>query len=352
MVDGIAVHGARHLSDVLAWLREEQALVPPPQPLASKDIPEVPDVADVIGQPEATWALEVAAAGGHHIFLIGPPETGKAALARRLPGILPTLTTEEALEVAAIYSSDGSMTSATSMRVPPLVAPHHSISLAALIGGGTGVAAPGAVSKAHRGVLLLDEAVEYDTQRLEALRAVLEQGEVRLARSHGIVTYPATCQLVLTSNPCPRGCTPEAECACACAPSVRRRYLNRIPGPVLERIDIRIRMRRTTETVGGRPDNTATVRQRVLAARDRAAHRWTRYGHYTNSDVPGTYVRTGRPITDDATALLDRAVQRGMITSTGAERTLRVAWTLADLADRDRPNADDIAGALELRRMP
>lgn len=193
-------------------------------------------------------------------------------------------------------------------------------------------------------------AGEYDRHRLAALRTVLEQGEVRLARSRGIVTYPAKLQLALASNPCPRGCAHETECTCA--PSARRRYLDRLTAPIVERIDIRVRMRPTNEAIDELSDNTSIVRQRVLAARDRAAHRWARHGHYTNSDVPGTYLRTTHPIADDAATLLDRAMKRGMITRRGAEGTLRVAWTFADLAGRDRPNADDVAAALELRRMP
>lgn len=191
LVEGMDVWGACRLTDVLGWLRHKRTLRSPPERQSGPE-PAVADLSDVVGQPEARWALEVAASGGHHLLLIGSPGTGKSMLAHRLPGLLPPLSDDEALEVTAVQSVDGSLApGAPLVRVPPLVAPHHSISVAALIGGGSGLAGPGAVSKAHRGVLLLDEACEFGPQRLESLRTALEEGEVRLARARGVVTYPA-----------------------------------------------------------------------------------------------------------------------------------------------------------------
>lgn len=350
LVDGIDVWGAGHLGDVLDWLRDERALTAPPERLPAR-APVVPDLADVIGQPEARWALEVAAAGGHHVFLVGPPGVGKTMLAHRLPGLLPPLSDDEALEVTAVHSVDGSLLpGAPLIRVPPLVAPHHSISVAALIGGGSGLAAPGAVSKAHRGVLLLDEACEYGVQRLESLRTALEEGEVRLARARGVVTYPARFQLVLATNPCP--CAPSRESECSCSPSARRRYLGKLSGPLMDRVDIRVRMRPITAMdthAMDPPETTAGVRERVLAARERATFRWSEYGWRTNAEVPGPKLRTEFRLPSPTTALLERGLERGVLTARGADRCLRLAWTLADLAGVDTPGVDEVAAALEFR---
>ncbi|MGH3521118.1 MAG: YifB family Mg chelatase-like AAA ATPase [Haloechinothrix sp.] len=349
LVDGIDVWGAGHLADVLAWLRDEDSLLVPPENLTSADV-AVPDLADVAGQPEARWAVEVAAAGGHHLLLIGPPGVGKTMLARRLPGLLPPLSDDEALEVTAVHSVDGSLApGAPLVRVPPLVAPHHSISVPALIGGGSGLADPGAISKAHRGVLLLDEACEFGSQRLESLRTALEEGEVRLARARGVVTYPARFQLVLATNPCP--CAPAREAECICSPTARRRYLGKLSGPLLDRVDIRVRMRPITamDTHQRPAESTGVVRERVFEARQRATYRWAEQGWRTNAEVPGPVLRREFALPVAATVLLDRGLERGVITARGADRCLRVAWTLADLARIDRPGADQVAAALEFR---
>lgn len=350
LVEGLEVHGAARLRDVLAWLEGEDALAAPEPP--EETVPAgVPDLCDVLGQPEARWALEVAAAGGHHLLLSGPPGVGKTMLARRLPGLLPRLSAEESLEVTAVHSVHGSLSrKAPLITVPPFVAPHHSVSMAALVGGGSGVAVPGLITRAHRGVLLLDEACEFGADRLESLRTALEEGEVRLARAKGSVCYPARFQLVLATNPCP--CAPPRESDCTCSPNARRRYLNRLSGPLLDRVDLRVRMRPMTAMSSrefDKPEDTEVVRDRVLAARARAAERWIAHGWRTNAEVPGPVLRREFALPPTVTSLLDRGLDRGLLTARGADRCLRIAWTLADLAEAARPEGDHVAAALDFR---
>ncbi|MGI8307803.1 YifB family Mg chelatase-like AAA ATPase [Saccharopolyspora hattusasensis] len=351
LVEDIEVLGAGHLRDVVAWLRELGELDRRPPPVDQPPTEDVPDLSDVLGQPEARWALEVAAAGGHHLLMVGPPGTGKTMLAKRLCGLLPSLTASEALEVTAIRSVAGDLPgTAALIRTPPFVAPHPTLSIPALIGGGTGLARPGAVSSAHRGVLLLDEACELGPKRLEALRTALEEGEVRLARRDGTLRYPARFQLVLATNPCP--CAPARDLDCQCAPQVRRRYLGKLSGPLLDRVDLRVRMRPITAMTvrsGAEPEGTAAVRKRVEDARAAARERWAAHGWQTNTEVPGPVLRREFTLPVEATGLLDRGLEVGAITARGADRCLRVAWTLADLDGRDQPDAEHVAAALEFR---
>jgi magnesium chelatase family protein len=304
-----------------------------------------------VGQTQARFAVEVAAAGAHHMMLTGPPGVGKTMLAQRLPGLLPPLSDSESLEVTAIHSVAGLLSDTTPLITrPPFVAPHHSSSVAALVGGGSGMARPGAVSRAHRGVLFLDECAEIGVSVLEALRTPLEDGEIRLARRDGVACYPARFQLVMAANTCP--CAPADPRDCNCPAAVKRRYLGRLSGPLLDRVDLRVQMQpvRTSALTVTEAESTLQVRSRVASARDAAMERWRPYGFRTNAEVSGTLLRRRFRIGETAMQPLRTALDRGLLSIRGADRTLRVAWTLADLAGRTSPGRDDVAVALSFRQ--
>ncbi|OMC20820.1 YifB family Mg chelatase-like AAA ATPase [Mycobacterium sp. SP-6446] len=350
LVDGIDVWGVRTLRQLQGWLGASGGL--DPRISAGTTDPEpTADLADVIGQAQARFAVEVAAAGAHHLMLTGPPGVGKTMLAQRLPGLLPPLSDDESLEVTAIHSVAGLLTADTPLITrPPFVAPHHSSSVAALVGGGSGMARPGAVSRAHRGVLFLDECAEISVSALEALRTPLEDGEIRLARRDGVACYPARFQLVLAANPCP--CAPADPQDCICAAAAKRRYLGKLSGPLMDRVDLRVQMHPVRAGAISVTDgeSTAQVRQRVAAARHAAAERWRHHGFRTNAEVSGTLLRRKFRPGNAAMDPLKTALDRGLLSIRGLDRTLRVAWSLADLAGRTSPGLDEVAAALSFRQ--
>lgn len=356
LVSTIDVRAAASLAEVALWhgAEVEPGEVEPVRLSTLEDAPRTDlDLADVVGQAEAVDALILAAAGGHHLLLNGPPGAGKTMLAGRLPGILPPLSEEEALEVASVRSLAGEPVVALD-RVPPLQAPHHSASMAALVGGGSRVIRPGAIARAHRGVLLLDEAAEFSGVALDALRQPLETGVIEIHRAGISARFPARFQLVLAMNPCPCGNYGVRGESCSCPPSAIRRYAQRLSGPLRDRIDIDLHVTRVGADAigGGRGEVTSdAARETVLAARHRARQRWAGTPWRTNAEVPGAHLRQGRHRLDSAVrASLDRALLRGGITLRGYDRVLRLAWTIADVAGAASPTAEHIGRALFLRQ--
>ncbi|MFK3670925.1 YifB family Mg chelatase-like AAA ATPase [Leifsonia aquatica] len=357
-VDVVAVAGLRAAAIAHGAELDPIDLDPVEGPALDVAEPEEPDLADVAGNDEAVDALVAAAAGGHHVAMVGPPGAGKTMLARRLPSLLPDLTGAEALESTSIRSLAGLGIGGGLVRRPPFEAPHHTASAVSLVGGGSGRIVPGAIVRATNGVLFLDEAAEFPPSVLDALRQPLESGAVSIHRASGAATFPARFQLVLASNPCPCGRYGSADEECTCTPIARRRYLARMSGPLLDRVDIHLTVRRLglaalrSGADGEHAARTSAVlRERVEAARQVARSRLAGTGWRRNADVAGTWLRAGaRRIGPAAIGPLDRALERGAITMRGYDRALRLAWTLADLDGAAGPSADHIGRALFLRR--
>lgn len=353
LVQGVEVRAARDLRQVIEWLRGEGERPPLAEAGPGENEGGLPgDLADVAGQSLAKRALEVTAAGNHHLYLVGAPGAGKTMLAERMPSLLPTLDDDAALEVTAVHSVAGNlMRNAHLVRRAPLQAPHHTASVAALVGGGSHVARPGAISLAHHGILFLDEAPEFSPRALDALRQPLESGLVVLHRGGGVVSYPARFLLVLAANPCPCGSRSRE---CICAPQARRRYQQRLSGPLLDRIDVRVAVdpvphAELFDSVAER-ESSVVVATRVAAARAAARERWRGTPWTVNASVPGAALRRAPWVLPRAVlAPAEAILQRGEISARGFDRIVRLAWTVADLAGHTVPDAGDVGEALFFR---
>ena len=350
LLGDVDVRVARTLADVCAHLRGTDALPQPATTAAPDDTSHVPDLADVRGQLHARRALEIAAAGGHHLLMIGPPGTGKSMLAQRLPGILPPMTDAEAIEACAVRSVANEPFDVHGWRQRPYRAPHHTASGVALVGGGSHPR-PGEISLAHHGVLFLDELPEFDRRVLEVLREPMESGRIVISRAARQAEFPARFQLVAAMNPCPCGYAGDNDGRCRCTPDAIARYRGRISGPLMDRIDIisdvpRIPLTELNAKRGTHDEDSAVVRARVTAARTIAMQRAGK----PNTMLAVREIERDCALGDAERTLLERAMEKLSLSARAYHRVLRVARTIADLAGNERIAREHLAEAVQYRR--
>lgn len=353
LVTGIEIIHFTHLHELISWCRGNEYLAPPL--IAHESVgshQSALDFSDIAGQESAKEAMEIGAVGGHHIAMVGPPGVGKSMLAERIPSILPSLSEVDSLEVTSLHSIAGKISPnncAPLITSAPFVAPHHTISRAGLIGGGSAVISPGACSLAHRGILFLDEAPEVSRPVIESLREPMESGEVTVTRLGRSATFPARFTLVLAANPCPCGWSIGKAKRCTCSALASRRYRERLSGPILDRIDLRIELEPLSQADLLRTgEGSREIAARVTQARARAALRFKDVPWSINSEIPAAALRSDFAPDRKALALLYQALDDEEITVRGLHRIQRVAWSIADLRGEPTPTQSSINRALAL----
>jgi magnesium chelatase family protein len=351
LVEGAPVHCAKHLGEVVQFLRGERKLSQPAAPGPQSHAANGVDLSEIHGQEQAKRALAIAAAGGHHMLMVGPPGSGKSMLAQRLPTLMPPMDYPDALEVAAVRSVAGLEIAAAKFYQRPFRSPHHGASSAALVGGGARPR-PGEISLAHRGILFLDELPEFPRPGLEALREPIETGQVCIARANGQATFPARFQLVAAMNPCPCGFHGDSSVHCSCSPARVDRYRQKVSGPLLDRIDLYVEVGRPPvnafygETYSG--ETSADVRSRVVAARRKQRDR----GVACNAELAGERIKQYCALNEASRKLLDHAAEKFALSVRAYQRVLRIARTIADLDDATLISTMHVAEAIRLRGIP
>ena len=357
IVGDVKVYGVRTLADVVVLLEDVEAQTPltaDPEALLQHPGGDEHDFCEVKGQEHVKRALEVAAAGGHNILLVGPPGSGKTMLARRVPSILPPLNLEESLDVTKIYSVGGLLGTTALVTARPFRSPHHSISNAALAGGGS-TPRPGEVSLSHNGILFLDELPEFRRDVLEVLRQPLEDGHVTIARVAGTMTYPAQIMLVAAMNPCPCGYYGDTVKTCSCSQPMIAKYLQRISGPLLDRIDIHIEVPRLRQDEmiggGGTGEPSGSIRQRVMSARSRQGQRFDGSPLHCNAHMGARQIKQFCRVADDVKDLLRAAISQLGLSARAYDRILKLARTIADLDNQEDIALAHVAEAIQYRAL-